>query len=248
MLTAVREDPLPLTLAGHPALRWGPDSDRAVLAVHGMGGSKSDPVVSALARGAALAGWCTLSVDLPGHGGRSDREALTPWCYGEELAEVGREVCAAHPHVALFACSRGAFMSLHALADAPLETALMVSPVVDMEAFIARRMFLQGVSEHELRRRGHIGLADGQSLDWGYLSWVRRHPVRWEHPTHVLHGDSDAIVPRADIDQFTRATGAQLQVIPAGHFLHTPRDLATMRRWATGRLTDAVGDGVTAVG
>lgn len=241
--------PIPLTLADHRALRWGDHPERALLAVHGMSGSKSDPMVAAVARGADLAGWTTISVDLPGHGDRHDRAALNPWTYAEELAQVAREVAGAHDQLALFACSLGAFLSLHALADAPLERALLAAPLVDMEAFIARKMFLQGVSERELRSRRHIALADGQSLDWGYLSWVRRHRVRWAHPTAVLHGASDAIVPLADVEAFTRATGAQLQVIPAGHYLHTDHDLGVVRRWVTSQLADvcareAVGEGV----
>lgn len=204
-----------------------------------MSGDKADPVITAVARGAALAGYTTISVDLPGHGDRSDREALTPWAHCGELAGTAGEVSAAHRRVSLFACSLGAFMALHALARTPLDRALFASPLVDMEAFIARRMTLQGISERELRARRHVPLADGQSLDWDYLTWVRRHPVRWHHPTSVLYGRSDAIVPRPDIDSFTRATGAQLQVIPAGHYLHTPRDLTVLRHWVTGRLADA---------
>lgn len=237
-LTGPADPPTPLTLAGHRALRWGGDSEHVLLAVHGMSGHKADPMVRAVARGGALAGCTTISVDMPGHGDRSDREALTPWAYGGELAEAAHEVSAAHGRVSLFACSVGAFMALHALAESPLDRALLAAPLVDMEAFILRKMTLQGVSERELRARRHIPLADGQSLDWAYLTWVRRHPTRWHHPTSVLHGRSDAIVPRADIDSFTRATGAQLQVIPAGHYLHTPHDLAALRRWVTGRLAD----------
>ena len=226
----------PFTLAGHRALRWGDDSERALLAVHGMSGHKADPMIEAVSRGAALAGWVTISVDLPGHGERRDREALTPWGYQEELTEAAREVSAAHGHVALFACSLGAFMALHALAETPLDQALLASPLVDMEAFIARKMSLQGISERELRTRHHVALADGQSLDWGYLTWVRRHPLHWHHPTSVMYGSSDAIIPRPDIDSFTRATGAQLQIIRAGHYLNRPRDLAVLRRWVTGHL------------
>ena len=228
--------PTPLTLAGHRALRWGGESEHVVLAVHGMAGSKSDPMIRAVAQGASRAGCTTISVDMPGHGGRSDPGGLVPWVYREELAEVAREVAATHPRISLFACSLGAFMSMHALADLPLEIALFASPLVDMEAFIARKMTLQGVGERELRSRRHVDLADGQSLDWGYLTWVRHHPLHWQHPTSILYGASDAIIPRSDIDAFTRATGAQLQVMAAGHYLHTDHDLGVLRRWVTGRL------------
>ena len=62
--------------------------------------------------------------------------------------------------------------------DAP-EQALLVSPVVDMEALITHMMHYAHVTEEQLQRAGEIPKDLGETLSWPYLCWVREHPRHW---------------------------------------------------------------------
>ena len=60
-----------ITLCGVPALVWGGDSARCILAVHGMMSHKADTPIRLLAEVAAAQGIQVVSIDLPGHGDRA---------------------------------------------------------------------------------------------------------------------------------------------------------------------------------
>ena len=66
----------PITLCGVPALAWGKDSDRRILAVHGMMSHKADEPIRLLAEAAEKQSIQTVSIDLPGHGDRKGEMAL----------------------------------------------------------------------------------------------------------------------------------------------------------------------------
>ena len=53
----------PITLCGVPALAWGKDSDRRILAVHGMMSHKADEPIRLLAEAAEKQGIQTVSID-----------------------------------------------------------------------------------------------------------------------------------------------------------------------------------------
>lgn len=114
---------------GIPAIFWGPERPRRLIAVHGFGGSKEDRTIRLLARRALPLGWQVISCDLPGHGSR--RHPLCPFapkrCVEELrqlLAQVGRR------ETALFAQGVGATWALMAYQAAPLSRALLLSPAV----------------------------------------------------------------------------------------------------------------------
>ena len=54
-----------ITLCGVPALVWGGDSARCILAVHGMMSHKADTPIRLLAEVAAAQGIQVVSIDLP---------------------------------------------------------------------------------------------------------------------------------------------------------------------------------------
>ena len=59
---------------------------------------------------------------------------------------------------------------------APLDRALFVSPVLDMERLIQEMMSWAGVTESRLEAEGEISTEFGETLSWPYLQYVRAHP------------------------------------------------------------------------
>ena len=113
------------------------------------------------------------------------------------------------------------------------ERALLVSPVLDMEGLILTMMGWAGVTEEQLRGRGEIPTAFGQTLSWKYLCWVREHPpLRWTCPVRILYGSEDNMTPRRTAEAYARQHGAKLTVLEGGeHWFHTPEQLAALRQW-----------------
>ena len=228
----------PITLCGVPALAWGKDSDRRILAVHGMMSHKADEPIRLLAEAAERQGIQAVSIDLPGHGDRKGEMALCtaqhcvpePHAMLESLLEESREV-------GLFGVSLGACFGLMAAADLPLCQALLVSPVVDMEELIASMMQWANVTEPQLKEAGEILTDFGETLSWLYLCWVRERPYRWNAPTEVLYGDQDDLTPYHAIEQFRQKCGAHLTIVEGGaHWFHTPLQLVVLREWEKGNL------------
>ena len=230
----------PITLCGVPALAWGKDSDQRMLAVHGMMSHKADEPIRLLAEAAERQGIRTVSIDLPGHGDRKGEMALctaqhcVPELHAmlESLLEESREV-------GLFGVSLGACFGLMAAADLPLCQALLVSPVVDMPGLIEGMMQAAGVTPEQLEREKVIPVPDAQPLDWEYYCYVREHrPDSWTVPTAVLIGERDELESPAVTEAFCKAHGCGLEQIPgAGHWLHTPEELAVLRRWLEQNLS-----------
>lgn len=230
----------PITLCGVPALAWGKDSDRRILAVHGMMSHKADEPIRLLAEAAEKQGIQTVSIDLPGHGDRKGEMAL---CIAQhcvpELHAMLESLLAESREVGLFGVSLGACFGLMAAAGLPLCQALLVSPVVDMPGLIEGMMRAAGVTPEQLEREKVIPVPDAQPLDWEYYCYVREHrPDFWTVPTAVLIGQRDELEPPAVTEAFCKAHGCGLEQVPgAGHWLHTPEELAVLRSWLEQNLS-----------
>ena len=226
------------SLNGAPALRWGRPSRRGFLYLHGQGGSKAE--AASFAAAATEAGWQTVSMDLPGHGDRAEAADLVPWRVVPELRRALAELRGRWDRVGLSASSLGAWFGLLAYPDASLAGALLLSPVVDMEALIRKMMGWAGVSEKRLAREGTIPADFGQDLSWAYLRYVRAHPVRrWRTPTAILYGGRDHLTDRETIETFAGRWNCRLTAEPAGeHWFHTPEQLAAVDRWQRAALAE----------
>ena len=231
--------PEELSLRGVPALSWGGPCRRGFLYLHGQGGDKTE--AASFAAAAADAGWQTVSIDLPGHGKRTAEMAdLVPWKAVPELRALLAELTGRWEQVGFFGSSLGAWFGLLAYPEASLAGALLLSPVVDMEALIRKMMGWAGVSEERLAREGSIPTDFGQTLSWEYLEYVRARPVRlWTAPTEILYGGRDHLTDRAAIEAFARRFDCRLTVEPEGeHWFHTPDQLAAADRWQRAALAE----------
>lgn len=219
---------------GVPALVWGTDSARRILAVHGMMSHKADEPIRLLAEAAEKQGIQTVSIDLPGHGDRKEEMALctAQYCV-PELRGILESLLSENREVGLFGVSLGACFGLMAAQDLPLYQALLVSPVVDMPGLIEGMMQAAGVTPEQLEREKRIPVPNAQPLDWEYYSYVREHqPNHWTVPTAVLIGQQDELEPPAVTEIFCRTHGCCLEQIPgAGHWLHTPEETAVLQSW-----------------
>ena len=225
-----------------PAVLYGPAAERVFLFVHGQMGCKEE--AGDFAAAAVPAGWQVLGIDLPGHGERAAEMArFVPWEVVPELQTIMAWVRERWATAALRCNSIGAWFSMLAFPEEPLDRCLFVSPVVDMSRLIEDMMGWAGVTPEQLEAAGEIETAFGQTLSWAYRTWAGEHPVtRWEHPTAVLYGTADHMTARPTVDDFVRRTGARLTVLAVGeHWFHTPEQLAVLRDWE--RTALMAGDG-----
>lgn len=225
-------------VVGIPAMSWGPPSGSVLLAVHGAFGDKQDATIRRVVGVAVPLGFHVVSIDLPGHGERTDPDRLVPWSCAPEIVAVHEVLLGTGRSVDLFACSLGAYFSLVALAGHRVGRALLLAPLVDMGAHIERLMRAHAVSDDRLRREMTIDLPGGQFLDWRYLTYARDHPVRWPHSCDVLWGERDEVVPEVDIVRFAAASGASVERIDAGHAFTAAHD-PMVDAWLLASLTRA---------
>lgn len=190
-----------------------------VIYVHGKGGSPAEAVhYNTLFPHSHVVGF--------------DYQAQTPWEAAEEFpAFVARRRCG-YDALTLVANSIGAYFSLSSLSEKLVDSALLISPVVDMERLILNMMGWAGVTEAELQARREIPTSFGETLSWEYLSYVRRHPLHWSVPTRILYGEKDNLTSYATISAFAQRIHAPLTVMSGGeHWFHTPEQMAFLDDW-----------------
>ena len=103
--------------------------------------------------------------------------------------------------------------------------AYFISPIVDMEKLILDMMLRANITESELQEKGIIQ-TDGEELSWEYLSYVRKHPIKWNVPTEILYGDQDNVSAYETITEFSQKYNAHLTVMKNGeHWFHTKEQM-----------------------
>lgn len=195
--------------------------NKAVIYIHGKGGNAEE-----------AAHYVSLFPAYKVYG--FDYKAQTPWDAREEFARYFGEISRSHDEIAVIANSIGAYFLMNTPEIPKIRRAWMISPIVDMEALIAKMMIWAGVTEEELHRRQNIATGFGENLSWDYLLYVRSHPLRWAVPTHILYGEKDSMTDYAVMSAFAARTGATLDVMPEGeHWFHTEEQMAYLDNWIT---------------
>lgn len=200
-----------LHIGNIPAIVWGEKSSKVYIFVHGkMSNKESAETFASIAEGK---GYQTISFDLPEHGERSDRDYKCNIINGIfDLTQISDYVYKNWKTVSLFACSLGAFFSLHAYRDMNFENCLFQSPVVNMEYLIQQMFLWFHITEEQLEKEGEIQ-TPVDTMSWSYYRYVKEHTInKWATPTHILYGAKDNLQSRTVIDDFTSKFNCDLTV------------------------------------
>lgn len=219
---------------GIPAVLWGENSERTIIAVHGNMSSKTDAPIEILAETALRYDYQVLSFDLPEHGDRKNES--TPCkiqCCINDLAAVMRYARARWNRCSLFANSMGAYFSLLAYQNEPLEKAWFLSPVVDMQDILETMMAWSHITEKQLEKERVVCTPAGQNLYWDDYCYVREYPIRrWNVPTNILYGDKDDLCKIDILSRFCEQFPCTLEIArDAVHYFHTEDQLQLLRTW-----------------
>lgn len=200
-----------ITIANIPAIVWGDPSETVWLCVHGkMSDKESAEGIAELAR---FQGQQTIAFDLPGHGQRSlEAERCDIWNGIRDLTRVAEYAFSHWKNVNLYACSLGAFFSLHAYPEYPFGKCLFQSPIVDMEYLVRQMMLWFDISEERLTQEQEIDTPI-DLMSWKYWKYVKSHPIcRWEHPTSILFAGKDDLQSREVMEAFANRFGCALRI------------------------------------
>jgi uncharacterized protein len=223
-----------IAIEGIPALLWGEDSTKVLIAIHGNLSSKVDIPISILAEEAVPLGYQVLSFDLPEHGDRKDDPTL---CKVQncvpDLKKVFAFASTRASSISLWANSIGAYFSLLAYKDEVIKQSLFLSPVVDMERLIQNMMKWFGVTKEQLHGEKEISTPMGQKLYWDYFQYVMENPImKWNAPTSILYGKKDELCEYDVVSSFCRSFNCSLTISDnTEHYFHTKEDLTIYREW-----------------
>lgn len=219
-----------------PAVLWGEDSSKLYVAVHGNMSHKTDTPISILAEETIPLGYQVLSFDMPQHGDRKDEPVpcKVQNCVSD-LLKIMDYARTKATDISLFACSMGAYFSLLAYKEMPLQKCLFLSPVVNMERIIDNLMTWFNISKKQLETEKEIPTPVGQTLYWDYYCYVKDNPVvRWDIPTAILYGKEDKLCEFDFVNSFAKEFNCSLKVMENGeHFFHIPEQLNYYRQWLT---------------
>lgn len=161
-----------------------------------------------------------------------DYRSTTPWEAKQEFYAFFAEKKKQCTHLTLIANSIGAYFALSSLNETLVDKAFFISPVVDMETLICKRMQGAKVTEQELAEKREIATNFGETLSWDYLCYVRQHPIIWNVPTLILYGEHDPLTSIEAVSAFAKQHHANLTVMPGGeHWFHTKEQLQFLDCW-----------------
>ncbi len=161
-----------------------------------------------------------------------DYAARSPWEAKDEFPSLFDSICGDCESVTVIANSIGAYFTMISLNARRIEKAFFISPVVNMEKLITDKMMWADVTEEELREKGKIETAFGETLSWKYLCYVREHPAKWTIPTHILYGEKDHLTSYETVSEFANQSNATLTVMKSGeHWFHTEEQMKYLDNW-----------------
>lgn len=192
---------------------------RAVIYIHGKGGNVDEAKhYEGIFKGDTVIGF--------------DYKAQTPWEAKKEFSEYFNIISEVFDSVSIIANSIGAYFSMAALHDAPIERAFFISPIVDMEKLIEDMMKWSGVTDVQLERQEEISTSFGETLSWEYLSYIRENPPKWDKTTDILYGSEDNLTSYKTILNFSEKAGRTLTVMDSGeHWFHTEEQMRFLDSW-----------------
>ena len=161
-----------------------------------------------------------------------DYKSLNPWDAKIEFINYFNTIISKYNKIYLIANSIGAYFSLISLTDMPIEKAMLISPIIDMESIILNMMKCENVTEDELMLEKEIETSFGESLSWEYLSYVRKNTIHWDIPTNILFADNDNMTSVDTMTNFANKINANLTTMKDGaHWFHTDEQMNFLANW-----------------
>lgn len=161
-----------------------------------------------------------------------DYKSEKPWDAKIEFNNYFESIISKYDKIYLIANSIGAYFSLISLSDKPIEKAMLISPIVDMERLILDMMKLGNISEDELKVKREIEIPFGEPLSWEYLNYVRNNPIQWNIPTEILFSDKDNMTSLKTMTNFASKIKANLTIMKDGdHWFHTEEQMKFLDNW-----------------
>ncbi len=194
-----------------PSIIWGDESEQVYLFVHGKMSSKES--AADFAEIATSKGYQVISFDLPAHGERYDLNYPCDIINGIHDLNIISEYALNHwKQHSLFACSLGAYFSLHAYKEIPFQKCLFLSPIVNM-IYLVHNMFQWfNVSEKQLEKEKKIPTPI-DTLSWDYYQYIKKHPIdKWISPTYILYGALDELQSPGCMKEFSLEFNVKLKV------------------------------------
>ena len=161
-----------------------------------------------------------------------DYKSLNPWDAKIEFINYFNTIISKYNKIYLIANSIGAYFSLISLTDMPIEKAMMISPIIDMESIILNMMKCENITEDKLMSEKEIETSFGESLSWEYLSYVRKNTIHWDIPTNILFADNDNMTSVDTMTNFANKINANLTTMKDGeHWFHTDEQMNFLANW-----------------
>ena len=179
-----------LTIHHIPSILWGEHSDKVYLFVHGnMSDKESAETFASLA---IEKGYQVLSFDLLGAGERQATDSKCDIPQAKHDLKLIYEYAVSHfSKLSLFACSLGAYFSLHAYSEVRFENCLFQSPILDMPYLVGKMFEWFDITPQQLEQEKEIPTPI-DTLSWEYYNYILSHPITsWLSPTSILYGGSD---------------------------------------------------------
>ena len=155
-----------------------------------------------------------------------DYKSLNPWDVKIEFINYFNTIISKYNKIYLIANSIGAYFSLISLIDMPIEKAMLISPIIDMESIILNMMKCENITEDKLMSEKEIETSFGESLSWEYLSYVRKNTIHWDIPTNILFADNDNMTSVDTMTNFANKINANLTTMKDGeHWFHTDEQM-----------------------
>ena len=161
-----------------------------------------------------------------------DYKSLNPWDAKIEFINYFNTIISKYNKIYLIANSIGAYFSLISLTDMPIEKAMLISPIIDMESIILNMMKCENITEDRLMSEKEIETSFGESLSWEYLSYVRKNTIHWDIPTNILFADNDNMTSVDTMTNFANKINANLTTMKGGeHWFHTDEQMNFLANW-----------------
>ncbi len=215
---------------------------RAVLAVHGFGGSRESLAIAGLAERLCPEGYLVAAPDLPCHGERTEPESeLTPErCLADIRAVLGW-LGGSFTDISAFATSFGGCCILRLIETSgdPFRKIVLRVPAVNMADSLMRcmRLFQPGFTPEQARRNGfHVKMSRELHIPFEFyeklleLNEVRSCPA-WDRPDILtVYAGKDELVARQDTEEFLRLNPKiqRLCIEGSGHRMNQKPEYLTL--------------------